>query len=99
MLFYFFIRKSNNFLQQLWETVKGPGNLHNLIRSLILQVILVWKHFNFLVCPHAYILYVSCEIQKSLQHVVEKVFYDIIFNGHKILNRVYLMKLLYYIPT
>ena len=39
-----------------------------LTKFEILQVIIVWKHFNFLTRMHAYILYVSSEIQKSPQH-------------------------------
>ena len=76
-----FLKKSNTFLYQLIpalfpfnffhfdskELSREPVRLHNPIRSLILRVILIWKQFNFSARPHAYILYVSCEIQKSPQ--------------------------------
>ena len=83
MLFHFFIRKSNTFLQQsilalfpfsffyfdYGELSRELGNLHRMIRSLILLVVPIWKHFNFLARPYSFILYVSCEIKKSPQHI------------------------------
>ena len=69
MLFHSFIRKSNIFFQQLIPTrfpfvhfhfdsrdlLRELKSLHSPIISLILGVIPVWKHFNFIACMHAYI--------------------------------------------
>ena len=48
------------------ELSMEPGSLHNSIRSLIVRIIPVWKHFS----PHTCILYVLCEIKKSPQQSV-----------------------------
>ena len=83
VLFHSFLGRSNIFLQHLILTLftfsifyfdfgelsREPRSLHSPIRSLILRAITVWKHFNFLAHPHTCNLYVSCEIQKSPQHV------------------------------
>ena len=45
------------------EMSRDPRSLHNLIRGLILRSISVWKHFNFLACPHACNLYVCLKFK------------------------------------
>ena len=84
MLFHSFLGRSNIFLQHLIhalfsfgvcyfdfrELSREPGSLHSPIKSPILQVIPSWKYFNFLARLHTCILYVSCEIQKSPQHIL-----------------------------
>ena len=62
------------------ELLREPWSLHSLIRSLILRVILVWKHFNFPTLLHVCILYVCVKFKNDhnifLAHPMRPIFVE-----------------------